>query len=97
MMLWQRLRLWGDCVPREQFIGPIGTLFGLGGSETGSQERQIAEARRREQIAADRQKSQLQQQEGEQDAQAGRAMRIPRGRRLLLAATGEAGLPSTLG
>jgi hypothetical protein len=97
MMRWQRLLLWGDGVPRKAFVGPIGSLFGLGGSEGGSQEAELARQREQQRIELERQRGEAQRKEQETDLQAGRAMRIPRGRRLLLAATGEAGLPGTLG
>ena len=64
---------------------------------TGAQEAEIARQREAQQIALSRQQGELQNQEAETDLAAGKVAKVPRGRRLLLAATGEAGLPKTLG
>jgi hypothetical protein len=65
--------------------------------EIARQEENLKKQREQQTLTLENQKQNLQQQEGEQTTAAGRASRVPRGRRLLLAATGEAGLPSKLG
>lgn len=67
------------------------------GADTSEQDALIARARDNERLAREKQFATLSTAVGEADAQSGKAQRAPRGRRLLLAATGEAGLPSTLG
>jgi len=66
-------------------------------AQEAEQEAEIAKQRETQQIAMANQKQTLQQQAGEADKGVARASRTPRGRRLLLASTGEAGLSNKLG
>ena len=73
-------------------------LFGMfgprGNSEDAAlQENEARRARQAQSISADRQMQIEQQKSAELDAASGRAGRLPRGRRLLLASTGEQGIP----
>lgn len=61
------------------------------------QDRQAAVARDQQQIALARQQQQLQAEGADADQRVGRASRVQRGRRLLLAATGEGGISGKLG
>jgi hypothetical protein len=61
------------------------------------QQQQAREAREREALALSRQQQELQQQQAERDRDRAAIGRLPRGRRLLLAATGEQGVQRTLG
>lgn len=83
-----------------KFVDGIKSLFS-GGADNSAQAAAIAgdnaKAREQQSIALDKQTQDLQVQGAEQDALAGRALRAPKGRRLLLAATGEQGVSSTLG
>lgn len=83
-----------------KFVDGIKSLFS-GGSDNSAQAATIAadNAKSREQqgIALDKQTESLQAKSNEEDQLAGRALRAPKGRRLLLAATGEQGVSSTLG
>jgi hypothetical protein len=74
------------------------------GKETGAvrtqrelSEKQAAEARQQQEAALNHQQQQLQVEQAMRDEQVGAASRLPRGRRLLLAATGERGVQRTLG
>lgn len=78
-----------------QFVKGLGALFN--GPDTSAQEGEIKRARQSEQIALDRQRQEVQAQAATDDQQLGRVARAPRGRRLLMAATGEGGLSSKLG
>lgn len=60
-------------------------------------EKQADEAKTQQTAALNRQQQQLQVEEAMRDEQAGAAGRLPRGRRLLLAATGERGVSNKLG
>lgn len=78
-----------------KFVDGIKSLFTR--TDNSAQQAEIARQRAQQDISLTRQQQQLQTQEAEQSKQAGAAARQPRGRRLLLAATGEAGVQSTLG
>lgn len=78
------------------FVNGIKSLFG-GGQDTSNLDAEAAKQREQQAIATERQKQDLQNAQGTTDQQLGRATRVPRGRRLLLAATGEAGVSKTLG
>jgi hypothetical protein len=73
----------------------ISTLFN--GVDTSAQEAQATRAKETQRLTLERQRQDLQNSEAEGAVQTGKATRLPRGRRLLLAATGEEGLPGTLG
>ena len=77
------------------FVNGVKSLFT--GPDTFAQEKQAAQARDDQRIALSRQQQTQQQQAAKADEQAGLAGRAPRGRRLLQAATGDAGVTSTLG
>lgn len=77
------------------FVKGLGALFN--GPDTSKQEAEIRSARERESIALDRQRQDVQAAAATEDQQLGRVARAPRGRRLLMAATGEGGLSSKLG
>lgn len=84
------------------FVKGISTLLTGGAPKKGpgaNFQSDITAQREAERLAAAKQKEQLDQQEAEQDLRAGRATPVPRGRRLLLAATGEQGVAksTTLG
>lgn len=82
-----------------KFVDGIKSLFS-GGPDTSEQTAKIeadnAKAREQQAISLDKQTESLQAKDTEQDQLAGRALRAPKGRRLLLAATGEQGLSSKL-
>jgi hypothetical protein len=81
-----------------KFVEGVQSLFGGGSDDVAkAQARQVAQQREQQQVDVSRQQQTLQNQEADQDVQTGKALRIPRGRRLLLASTGEGGLSSTLG
>lgn len=75
------------------FISGISSLFGGESAAT----KEAAKAREAQSITLSKQTQDQQVAEAEQDQQLGRASRIPRGRRLLLAATGEQGVSAKLG
>jgi hypothetical protein len=82
----------------------VSTLKGLFGGGDGEEKRLLAEQAEKQAEQQDQQQINLQRQQQQQqaeaarvDEQAGRGTRIPRGRRLLLAATGETGLSNKLG
>lgn len=77
------------------FVSGIKSLFM--GPDTSAQQAQIDKAKQDQLISLDRQRQQEQQQAALADQQAGAAGRTPRGRRLLMASTGDAGVSSTLG
>ncbi|WP_398468540.1 hypothetical protein [Tardiphaga sp.] len=78
-----------------KFIDGIGSLFS--GPDTSAADAQARKSREEQQIALARSRQDVQGQEAETDQQLGRASRAPKGRRLLLAATGESGVSSSLG
>lgn len=78
-----------------KFVQGIQSLFS--GTDNSAQQAEIARQREQQNITLTRQQQELQATEAEQNKQSGTAARQPRGRRLLLAATGEAGVQSTLG
>jgi hypothetical protein len=85
-----------------KFAEGLKTLFtgqpaGDNADQIAAQNEQIAKQRETQSISLANQKQQLQQQEGEADKGVARASRTPRGRRLLLASTGETGLSNKLG
>jgi hypothetical protein len=77
------------------FVKGVQSLFS--GPDTSAQEKQIAQAKEEQSIALARQQQNAQQEQARADLQAGLASRMPRGRRLLQAATGDQGVTSTLG
>jgi Sec-independent protein translocase protein TatA len=81
-----------------KFVSGIKSLFS--GPDTSAQEQQAAQeasAREAQSISLQKQQETLQNQDATQQSQLGRVARAPRGRRLLLAATGEQGVSTTLG
>jgi hypothetical protein len=78
-----------------QFVNGIKSLFT--GPDTSAQDKQIAQQKEAQSISLSRQQQTEQNSDQEQSVQAGLASRQPRGRRLLLAATGEQGVNTTLG
>lgn len=92
-----------------RFVNTIGNLFDGGNSSAeraasasasvnrAEQDRQIAQQRDAQSIALNRQQQDAQQQDADLTQRVGRAGRLPRGRRLLLAATGETGVSNKLG
>lgn len=78
-----------------QFVKGVQSLFS--GPDTRGQEEEVARQRQDQRIALDRQRQEVQNQQASEDANLGRAARAPRGRRLLLAATGEQGVSTRLG
>lgn len=78
-----------------KFVEGIQSLFS--GPDTSKQEAAAAKAREDQQIALDRQKQEVQNQQATEDQNLGKVARAPRGRRLLMAATGEQGVSSNLG
>ena len=78
-----------------KFVDGIGSLFK--GADTSAADRQIAQQREDQQIALNKQTQDLQNQNSQQDKNLAGVIRQPKGRRLLLAATGERGVSSTLG
>lgn len=94
-MMWRRLTI--GQVPRQRFVDGLSSLFSA--PDTSAQQAAATTARDQQGVELERQRQQQQNQEATTDATTGRIARIPRGRRLLLAATGESGvaaLPSTL-
>jgi hypothetical protein len=77
------------------FVNGVKSLFT--GPDTSAQDKQAAQARDDQRVALARQQQSEQQQAAIADQQAGLAGRVPRGRRLLQAATGDSGVSSTLG
>ena len=77
------------------FVEGVKTLFS--GPDTSAQDKQAAKERDSQRIALSRQQQTEQQAAALQDEQAGLAARMPRGRRLLQAATGDSGVATTLG
>lgn len=65
--------------------------------DTSAQEAEIGKQREQQSISLARQTQEAQQTGAEQDTNVARATRLPRGRRLLLAATGERGVTNKLG
>jgi hypothetical protein len=81
-----------------QFVQGIKSLFT--GPDTSAQDAQITKAKEDQTTALARQQQQEQNADAAQSEQLGLTGRQPRGRRLLLAATGESGVaakPATLG
>ncbi|MBP1296624.1 hypothetical protein [Bradyrhizobium elkanii] len=76
------------------FVNGVKSLFS--GPDTSAQEKlqqqQIQQSKEAQSIALSRQQQQQQVTAAEQDQQAGLLSRTPRGRRLLQAATGDAGV-----
>lgn len=77
-----------------KFVEGIQSLFS--GPDTRKQDADAAKARQDQQIALDRQRQETQNQQATEDQNLGKVARAPRGRRLLLAATGEQGVSSNL-
>lgn len=77
-----------------KFVDGIKSLFT--GPDTSKADAQAAQARQDSLIAMDRQKQELQAQQATANEQLGKTTRAPKGRRLLLAATGEQGVSSSL-
>lgn len=77
------------------FAKGIKTLFT--GADTSAQDAEVERQRQQQTVALDRQLQEEQTAEARTDTQLGAAGKLPRGRRLLLAATGDRGLSSTLG
>lgn len=77
------------------FVNGVKTLFS--GPDTSAQQQQIQQSKDAQSIALSRQQQDQQNAAALQDQQAGAAARAPRGRRLLQAATGDAGVATTLG
>lgn len=77
-----------------KFVEGIQSLFS--GPDTKNQDAIAAKARQDQQIALDRQRQETQNQQATEDQNLGKVARAPRGRRLLLAATGEQGVSSNL-
>lgn len=85
-----------------QFVQGVKSLFtgkADGGQEEAmrAQQETVAKQREQQQLQLETQKQGLQQQEAITEGQSARTSRAPRGRRLLLASTGESGLQSKLG
>jgi hypothetical protein len=76
-----------------QFVQGLQSLFGGGSSADKMAKRALVEQR----AALAKQREELQVKQARDQGELGRAYRAPRGRRLLLAATGEEGLSKTLG
>ncbi len=77
------------------FIKGIGSLFGGKTSDTSqidAQNKLAADQREQQNLQLDRQTQELQQQQQQQQAQLNQLTRAPKGRRLLMAATGEQGV-----
>lgn len=74
----------------------VTSLFGGGGGNSAllAQQQQAATNQK---VDLARQQQTLENQQAQQDVQLGRGVKQPVGRRLLLAATGDAGLAKTLG
>lgn len=77
------------------FVQGIKTLFT--GADTGAQEKAARDARDQQTIALTRQKETEKNAAALTEQTAGEVSRQPRGRRLLQAATGDAGVQTTLG
>lgn len=77
------------------FVQGVKTLFT--GPDTSAQDKQIEQAKQDQKLSLARQQQTEQQQAAAADQQAGLASRTPRGRRLLQASTGDAGVSSSLG
>lgn len=77
------------------FVDGIKSLFA--GPDTSAQKAEIAQQKEQTDISLARQQQTQQVAAAEQDKQAGLISRQPRGRRLLQAATGDAGVQTTLG
>lgn len=73
----------------------ISTLFN--GVDTSEQDAAASRARDNQRVGIEKQRQDQTAAAAGTEAELGKVSRIPRGRRLLLAATGEQGLPSTLG
>jgi hypothetical protein len=83
-----------------KFVDGIKSLFSGDSSQNkANQDLLLQNQQQQEQqaIALDKQTQDLQAKNDEEDQLAGRALRAPKGRRLLLAATGENGVSNTLG
>lgn len=80
-----------------QFVQGIKSLFSA--PDTSAQTQQIADAKQQQSVSLARQQQDEQNASAEQSTQQGLVSRQPRGRRLLLAATGESGVAkqTTLG
>jgi hypothetical protein len=78
-----------------QFVSGVKSLFS--GPDTSAQQQQIANAKQDQSISLARQQQTEQQSAAQADQQAGLASRTPRGRRLLMASTGDDGVSATLG
>lgn len=80
------------------FVQGVKTLFnGPDDSAAIAAKQDIAKQREQQALSLEKQKQDLQNQDATVTDQVGRASRVPRGRRLLLAATGEGGVSSKLG
>ena len=83
--------------------GGIGALFtgkmpgGASDEDRQRAEQQLQQQREGQILSLTRQQQQEQNEADRQEQQLGGARRVPRGRRLLLASTGEAGLSDKLG
>jgi hypothetical protein len=76
-----------------KFIKGLSSMFGGGQREQRvAQIQNQTQSQEQQRIAQERQVQQLQQEQQEGEIEAARARRVPRGRRLLLAATGEDGV-----
>lgn len=78
-----------------QFVQGIKSLFT--GPDTSAQDTEIAQSKQAQTVALARQQQTEQAAAAQKDQQLGLASRQPRGRRLLMAATGDAGVSDTLG
>ena len=74
------------------FVSGVKSLFT--GPDTSAQEKEAARARDDQRVALARQEQTEQQRASTADQQAGLVGRVPRGRRLLQAATGDSGVSS---
>lgn len=82
-----------------KFLKGLGAIFG-GGSGRQQRKEQILEQTRateQQQTAQVQQARVLQEEQQDQEEEISRARRAPKGRRLLLAATGEDGVKATIG
>jgi hypothetical protein len=78
-----------------KFVDGISSLFS--GPDTSAADAAAAKAKQDQQIALSRSQQETQNAAATADDNLGKAGRAPKGRRLLLAATGEGGVSSTLG
>lgn len=78
-----------------KFIEGLKSLFT--GPDTSAQEAAARKAREDQQLQIAQQRSELQRERAEQDAALAGSIRPRRGRRLLMAATGEQGVKKVLG